>query len=121
MTETWPTAWGHPPWIEAVWSNYISNGLKYGGSPPHLQLGASQQTDGMVRFWIKDNGPGLSPVQQAKLFVPLNRLHKDRAKGHGLGLSIVRRIVQHLGGKVGVESQLGEGSVFYFELKAVEE
>jgi signal transduction histidine kinase len=69
-----------------------------------------------VRFWVRDNGPGLTPADQAKLFVPFTRIHQKRAKGHGLGLSIVRRIVEKLGGQVGVESQIGQGSVFWFSL-----
>jgi len=116
--DKWPSALGYAPWVEAVWANYVSNGLKYGGSPPRLQLGAVRQGDGMVRFWIKDNGPGLSKKDQERLFIPFNRLHIERASGYGLGLSIVRRIVQRLDGTVGVESAPGEGSTFYFTLPA---
>lgn len=116
--EKWPVALGYAPWVEAVWANYVSNGLKYGGSPPHLQLGAVKQDNGMVRFWIKDNGHGLSIKDQEQLFIPFNRLHIERASGYGLGLSIVRRIVQRLDGTVGVESAPGEGSTFYFTLPA---
>jgi two-component system sensor histidine kinase/response regulator len=73
-----------------------------------------------VRFWVRDNGPGLTPEQQARLFAPFTRLDRVRAQGHGLGLSIVRRIVEKLGGSVGVESSgvPGQGSVFYFTLPA---
>jgi signal transduction histidine kinase len=73
----------------------------------------------MVRFWTQDNGPGLSPEEQEKLFAPFTRLPKDTAvHGHGLGLSIVERIAHRLGGEVGVESTPGEGSRFYFTLPA---
>ena len=71
-----------------------------------------------MRFWVRDNGPGLTPKAQARLFTPFTRLDQARAKGHGLGLSIVRRIVEKLGGKVGVESQIGAGSLFSFTLPA---
>jgi ligand-binding sensor domain-containing protein/signal transduction histidine kinase len=120
--ETWPVALGHPQWVEAVWVNYISNALKYGGQPPQVTLGAdlippSEETEKeMVRFWVRDNGPGLSPEDQACLFTPFTRLDQTRAKGHGLGLSIARRIVEKLGGQVGVESEPGQGSKFYFTL-----
>jgi two-component system sensor histidine kinase/response regulator len=74
--------------------------------------------DGMVRFWVKDNGPGIPPEAQARLFTPFTRLDQARARGHGLGLSIVRRIVEKLGGQAGVESAAGQGSLFYFTLPA---
>jgi signal transduction histidine kinase len=114
----WPVALGHGPWVEEVWVNYLSNALKYGGRPPHIELGAAAQPDGTARFWVADNGAGLAPEDQARLFVPFTRLDQVRAEGHGLGLSIVRRIVDRLGGQVGVESAPGQGSVFFFTLPA---
>jgi signal transduction histidine kinase len=71
----------------------------------------------MVHFWVRDNGAGLTTEEQARLFTPFERLHQARAEGHGLGLSIVRRIVEKLDGQVGVESQVGQGSVFWFTLR----
>jgi signal transduction histidine kinase len=68
---------------------------------------------------VQDNGPGLTPEQQAVLFQPFTRVTETRIKGHGLGLSIVRRIAEKLDGSVGVESQLNGGSRFWFELPAV--
>jgi two-component system sensor histidine kinase/response regulator len=121
LPETWPVSLGYAPWIGEVWINYLSNGLKYSGKPPRLELGATPQADGMIRFWVKDNGPGLTPEAQATLFTEFTRLDEVRAKGHGLGLSIVRRIMDKLGGQVGVESEIGQGSVFYFTLPGAEE
>jgi len=120
LPQDWPLASGYAPWVEEVWANYLSNALKYGGRPPRIELGATEQSDGWVRFWVRDNGPGLTPEQQARLFAPFTRLDRVRAQGHGLGLSIVRRIVEKLGGSVGVESSgvPGQGSVFYFTLPA---
>jgi PAS domain S-box-containing protein len=114
----WPVAMGYSPWVTEVWVNYISNAIKYGGRPPRVELGAETQSDGMVLFWVRDNGPGLSPGEQARLFAPFTRLAQSRAEGHGLGLSIVRRIVEKLGGEVGVQSEgvPGKGSVFRFTL-----
>jgi len=114
--DRWPVAWGYAPWVEEVWTNYLSNALRYGGTPPRAELGATPLPDGGVRFWVRDNGSGLSQEDQARLFVPFARLGQARAKGHGLGLSIVRRIVDKLGGQVGVESQVGQGSTFSFTL-----
>ncbi len=113
---TWPTSWGNNNWVEQIWLNYISNGLKYGGRPPKLELGANLLPDGMVRFWVADNGPGLTQKQQAKLFRPFTRLSVSAAKGHGLGLSIVQNMVMKLGGQVGIESKPEQGSLFYFTL-----
>jgi PAS domain S-box-containing protein len=112
----WPTAAGYGPWVEEVWVNYLSNGIKYGGRPPRLRLGAKLLPDGMICFWIQDNGDGLTPEEQARLFTPFTQLNRIRANGHGLGLSIVRRIVEKLEGQVGVVSQPGRGSVFTFTL-----
>lgn len=115
LPEQWHTATGYAPWIEEIWMNYLTNGLKYGGRPPCLTLGSDQKAD-QIRFWIRDNGQGLKQETQQHLFKPFTRLHKDWAEGHGLGLSIVRQIVEKLGGYCGVESELGKGSLFYFTL-----
>jgi PAS domain S-box-containing protein len=135
----WPEALGYPPWIEEVWMNYISNALTYGGQPPRVELGADPPhwqpihptgMQRMIRFWVRDNGPGLSRQQQGNLFTPFERLHQLRIKGHGLGLSIVQRIVQRLGGEVGVESpahapgahrDANPGCTFFFTLPASQE
>jgi signal transduction histidine kinase len=133
--DEWPVAVGHEPWVEEVWVNYLSNAIKYGGRPPRIELGAelleseeaeirddggSGSVRSMVRFWVRDNGPGIRAEEQAQLFKPYTRLQPVRAAGHGLGLSIVRRIVEKLGGKVAVESTAipGEGCVFSFTLPA---
>jgi signal transduction histidine kinase/DNA-binding response OmpR family regulator len=150
LPKRWPTAVGYAPWIEEVWANYLGNALKYGGSPPQVELGwetekvtipqqeattehspagiddqgyetwirTSPFRQMFVRFWVQDNGPGLTPEEQAQLFTQFTRLHQTRAEGHGLGLSIVQRIITRLGGTVGVESTPGQGSRFYFTLPA---
>lgn len=120
--ETWPVALGYAPWVEEIWVNYISNALKYGGTPPRVELGYSlleasnQHPATSIQFWVQDNGPGLEPEAQAQLFAEFTRLEQTRAEGHGLGLSIVRRISAKLGGEVGVESEVGRGSRFWFTL-----
>jgi PAS domain S-box-containing protein len=121
LPDSWPVAMGYGPWVEAVWANFISNALKYGGRPPRVELGWAVHADGWIRFWVRDNGQGLSAEEQARLFTPFERLHKVRAQGHGLGLSIVQRIVKKLGGQVGVASDgvPGAGCEFYFTLPAL--
>ncbi len=115
----WPAACGHAPWVEEMWENYISNAIHYGGRPPIVELGADAPKDGMVRFWVRDNGRGLDEEARSRLFTIFNRNSHSRPTGHGLGLSIVKRIAEKLGGSVGVESDgLGEGSLFFFTLPA---
>ncbi|CAG0929281.1 partial Phytochrome-like protein cph1, partial [Planctomycetaceae bacterium] len=116
----WPIAWGHAPWVEEIWVNYLSNAIKYGGDRPCIELGATRQPDGFIRFTVRDYGAGLTVEQQQRLFAPFERLGQVRVKGHGLGLSVVRRIADKLGGQVGVDSQPGQGSTFYFTLPAAD-
>lgn len=115
----WPGALGHGPWVEEVWANLISNAIKYGGQPPRVELGASapEDAEGVIRFWVHDNGRGLAPEEQVRLFT---RPDRDPATEFGLGLTLVQRIVEKLDGEVGVESEVGKGSIFYFTLPAVE-
>jgi signal transduction histidine kinase len=116
----WPTAVGYATWVEEVWVNYLTNAIKYGGSPPVIQTGFSESRNGMIRFWIQDNGDGITPENQSKLFQKYVRLAPQKADGYGLGLSIVKRIVEKLDGSVGIEStgKKGEGALFWFELPA---
>lgn len=121
----WPKVIGYASWIEEVWINYISNAIKYGGSPARIELGADtnycKTPSGryMARFWVKDNGAGISKENQSELFTQFTRFDQVRAEGHGLGLAIVARVIEKLGGQVGVESQPGKGSLFYFTLPMV--
>ncbi len=115
---SWPAARGHAPWVERVFTNYLSNAVKYGGRPPRVELGADEPRDGRVRFWVRDNGDGVAPEERKRLFTPFTRLAEARVEGHGLGLAIVRRLVERMGGEVSVEStgRPGEGSTFAFTL-----
>jgi signal transduction histidine kinase len=118
MPATWSTVLGHGAWLEEVWINYISNALKFRGATPRIELGETPQANGHIQFWVRDNGPGIPPEIQDRLFMPFVRLADGQIEGHGLGLSIARRIVEKLGGKVGVESTPGQGSTFSFTLPA---
>jgi two-component system, sensor histidine kinase and response regulator len=114
MPTAWPFACGYPAWVEEVWVNLICNAIKHGGHPPRVEVGADAGQDGLVRFWVRDNGVGVSTAMQENLFVPFSQLHTRRQ--HGLGLSICHNIVTKLGGSIGVESAPGQGSLFYFTL-----
>ena len=118
LPEVWPDAVGYGPWIEEVWANFLSNALKYGGRPPRVELGASPRSNGMLRFWTRDNGPGIPPEACTCLFTRGNPLSHLSRTGDGLGLPIVNSIVEKLGGQVGVESEEGQGSLFFFTLPA---
>jgi signal transduction histidine kinase len=107
---------GFAPWVFEVCMNMVSNAIKYGGRPPVVYVG-SQVVDNFVRYHVIDNGQGLTPDEQKTLFVQFGRLDRHKnIQGHGLGLSIVQRIVKRLGGEVGIISQKGQGAEFYFTL-----
>jgi signal transduction histidine kinase len=119
--KNWPIPEGHGPWVEEVWVNYLSNGLKYGGKPPHLEIGVETKSEGVLRFWVQDNGPDITPEIQVTLFTEFTRLDPSHLEtGQGLGLSAVKRIVEKLGGEVGVINISGQGNMFYFTLPNAE-
>ncbi|WP_319502501.1 histidine kinase N-terminal 7TM domain-containing protein [uncultured Draconibacterium sp.] len=121
IENSWIDAQAYAPWIEEIWINLLSNAMKYGGVPPHIKVGCELSGQGMVKYWVKDNGDGIPKDQHIKIFRKHTRLQPDKAGGYGLGLSIVKRIIEKLGGKVGVESsgEPGAGSLFYFKLPVV--
>ncbi len=120
VPQQWFSSVGYAPWVEEIWVNYLSNALKYGGNPAYIQLGSEKVNDGTtIKYWVKDNGAGIPDEEQNQLFTPFTRLQTGRIDGHGLGLSIVQQIAEKLHGDVGVESQQGKGSLFYFTLPAL--
>jgi len=117
-----PQAKGHALWIEEVFANLISNAIKYAGKDnpaPRIVINGAQQGN-CIRYEVRDNGLGIAPPDQARLFSAFARFHKNEASGVGLGLTIVLRIVKRLNGQVGVESAPGSGSVFWFTLPAAQ-
>lgn len=116
----WIPAMGYAPWIEEVWENYISNAIKYGGKPPIIEIGSTIVENG-VQFWVKDNGDGLLPDIQKSIFEDNVKLPEKIKNGHGLGLPVVRRILEKQGGYVDVTCSgiPGEGCTFSFTLPMV--
>lgn len=114
IAEDLPAASGHEQWVEEVWYNYISNAIKYGGTPCQIRIGGRRESSYVV-YWVCDNGEGINAEDLSQLFSP-GRPNEAQHDSHGIGLSIVKRIVQKLDGEVWAESVLGEGSVFYFSL-----
>ena len=113
---SWPTARGYRPWIEAVWSTLIRNSLEHAGRPPALELGSTTQDDGSIRFWLRNNGPGLSEADKADLLPQTSPAHNGRIQGHGLLL--VKQVIERLDGEMGIDSSPGHGCTYYFTLPA---
>jgi PAS domain S-box-containing protein len=124
----------HLPTLKQVLTNLIANALKFvqPGTAPHVRLWTESQ-DGQagrpsfglppglshVRLWIADNGIGIDPDQHEKIFGLFQRVHTaETYPGTGIGLAIVRKGVERMGGQVGVESHAGQGSRFWLDLAA---
>jgi PAS domain S-box-containing protein len=116
VTDPFPPALGYGPWIEEVWYNYLSNAVKYGGSPPVIRLGGTVRGDGYVDFWVRDNGFCLTTKEMADIFAYGRTRKESDEEGYGLGLSIVKRIVEKLNGQATVTSHPQGGCVFMFSL-----
>jgi PAS domain S-box-containing protein len=109
--------------LQQVLSNLIANGMKFigPGQKPVLLIHAERRA-GYVRLWVEDNGIGIAPEHQRRIFDPFQRLHGIEAyPGTGIGLAIVRRAMTRMGGACGVESEPGQGSRFWIELRATEQ
>lgn len=113
-----PPVRAYGPWLTQVWINLIGNAIKYGGSPPTVDLAAQSTSDGMVRFVVKDNGAGVDPADQERIFREFERSASSDAEGHGLGLAIVDRVVSRLNGETGIENAEDGGSIFWFTIPA---
>jgi light-regulated signal transduction histidine kinase (bacteriophytochrome) len=97
-----------------LFQNLIGNSIKYRGqSAPRIRVSA-EKTGSEWRFAIADNGIGIEPEYHQAIFGVFKRLHGHRIPGTGIGLAICRRIVEHWGGRIWVDSHLGEGATFYF-------
>jgi PAS domain S-box-containing protein len=121
LPDSFPAALGYGPWVEEIWFNYISNAIKYGGTPPMVQLGGTVRNDGYVDFWVQDNGRGLTPEEQSGIFDYCRPRKEKTEEGYGLGLSIVKRIAEKLNGQVAVKSSATGGSIFTFSLPVAKE
>ena len=106
-----------PVQIRQLMQNLISNGMKYQAkdNKPQITISSQPAADGMVRINIADNGIGIAPEFQQAIFVMFKRLHsRDEYEGTGIGLAVCKKIVERHGGQIGVESEQGKGSTFWF-------
>ena len=115
-----PDVIGHEPSLSQVVSNLLSNAVKFvaPGVKPEVVIHC-QQNEGRVRLWIDDNGIGIEPEHQGRLFGMFERLHSEgKYEGTGIGLAIVRKATERMAGKAGVISDGVHGSHFWIELPA---
>jgi len=84
--------------------------------PPQVRLRAEKQGE-FIRVWVEDNGPGMAVAHQVQIFRLFTRLEGEKYEGTGIGLAIVHKGVERMGGRVGVESAPGQGSRLWFELR----
>lgn len=109
---------GHYAMVVQVIVNLISNALKFvrDGEKPAIKIW-DEEREGMVRVWVEDNGIGIASEHQNRIFRIFERLHgRENYTGTGIGLAIVEKAATRMNGRVGVESVLGSGSRFWFEL-----
>ncbi|KFM16273.1 Autoinducer 2 sensor kinase-phosphatase LuxQ protein [Marine Group I thaumarchaeote SCGC AAA799-B03] len=108
-----------PDRINQVFSNLISNAIEFvPKNNPEIEIGAYDEENQIV-FFVKDNGAGISNEEQKnifKKFYQIDATSKRKKEGSGLGLAICEGIVKKLGGKIGVKSEIGKGTMFYFAL-----
>ena len=114
----------HPNILVQVLANLISNGLKFHapGVAPKVQVIAGQPRNGFTRISVADRGIGIAEQHFPRIFEVFERLHgPDEFPGTGIGLAIVKRAAQRMGGRYGVDSQVGKGSTFWVELPSASE
>src|SRR2546430_367722 len=114
--------WADAQRLQQVLLNLVSNGIKYNRDGGQLTVACDAVHEGRLRIGVTDTGPGFSPALQERLFQPFDRLGAEArgVEGTGLGLVLSKRLVEAMGGAIGVESVPGEGSTFWVEFPQAE-
>ncbi|HTA71842.1 MAG TPA: ATP-binding protein [Bryobacteraceae bacterium] len=115
-----PTVKAHEIALVQLFQNLISNAIKYSKEHPLIQISAQRDAE-FWKFSVADNGIGIDPHDQERIFHIFKRAHGDEYPGSGIGLAICSRIVERYGGRIWVEGAPGQGSTFYFSLPAAPE
>jgi PAS domain S-box-containing protein len=118
VEENLPQVYGDAPRLLEVWQNLIDNAAKFMGDQPNplIEIGqAGNSKDGSLVFFVRDNGVGIDPKFSERIFGLFDKLD-SRTEGTGIGLALVKRIIEFHGGKIWVESDLRKGATFYFTL-----
>ncbi len=120
MAKEFPRVTANYAGLTQCFSNLLNNAIKFGKphQTPRVRIWAEKQEE-FVRFWFEDNGIGIAPEHQHRIFGMYQRLNAE-SEGTGIGLALVRKVVERMNGTVGVESKLGEGSRFWVELPIAE-
>lgn len=118
LMEGIPSVLANEAGLTQCFSNLLSNAVKFvpSGVTPHVRIRAERSSNA-VRLWFEDNGIGIAPAMQPWLFKMFQRLSKHY-DGTGIGLALVRKVAERMGGRVGVESEPGKGSRFWIDLNA---
>jgi PAS domain S-box-containing protein len=117
-TGTLPRVRGHPVVLQTILTNLLANAMKFVAPGVEPVISVSNEDRGkLARIWVTDNGIGIAPRNRGKIFGVFERLHSPESyPGTGIGLAIVHKGIERMGGHVGVESELGKGSRFWIEL-----
>jgi PAS domain S-box-containing protein len=120
VTGSWPVVRVHEATLRQVLVNLVGNAVKFvADKTPHVRLRVEEVGGGVARLWIEDNGIGIAPEFQERIFQVFQRLHTKEYEGTGIGLAIVQKGVERMGGRTGVISGAGKGSRFWIELPTV--
>jgi signal transduction histidine kinase/DNA-binding response OmpR family regulator/HAMP domain-containing protein len=119
VVETTRSVRADPGKLQQILLNLLSNAIKFSEEGKSIEVGVRDDGDDLLRFWVKDEGPGIADSVRPELFKPFVQGESPLVKKHegtGLGLAITRRLVEYQGGDVGVSTALGQGSTFWFTL-----